>query len=155
MLRPMKSADASTRLKILTELLESGALSTQEELVQELSRQNFQVTQSTISRDLRRIGAIKTLDANGQTVYRLPDESIGLPVRSATLEGLVLDIAHNGATIVIHTTPGSASLVARHLDSVPEYGVLGTIAGDDTIFVAPSTVREIEKVAQKIRRSLS
>lgn len=150
----MKTGDAQDRLKLLTELLENGALSTQEELAQELTRQDFQVTQSTISRDLRRIGAIKAVDSSGRTVYRLTEENAA-PVMSTTLEGLVLDIAHNGSMIVVNTTPGSASLVARHLDAVTEYGVLGTIAGDDTIFVAPNSVRDIEKVMQKLLSSLT
>lgn len=146
------SGETQDRLKTLTELLANGALSTQEELVHELKRRNFHVTQSTISRDLRRIGAIKTQDASGGTVYRLAEEvAVAAPVRTSNLEGLILDLEHNGAMIVIHTSPGSASLVARHLDAMKAEGILGTIAGDDTIFVAPESVRHIEKIAARLR----
>lgn len=138
------------RLKILTELLENGDLSTQEELAAELKRRDFHVTQSTISRDLRRIGAVKAQDASGRTIYRLTDDLTATPVPSSNLEGLVLNIAHNGALIVIHTTPGSASLVARHLDAMKD-GILGTIAGDDTIFVAPESVKDIEAIMTRIQ----
>lgn len=147
----MRTGDSQERLKVLTELLENGALSTQEELATELKNRDFQVTQSTISRDLRRIGAVKTQDATGRTIYRLTDDLAATPVPSSNLEGLVLDMAHNGALIVIHTTPGSASLVARHLDTLRADGVLGTIAGDDTIFVAPDAVNRIESLVFKIR----
>lgn len=145
-------SETQERLKILSDLLETGALSTQEELVHELKNRNFHVTQSTISRDLRRIGAIKTQDSTGRTVYRLSEEMIVAPrVRSSNLEGLVLELAHNGAMIVIHTTPGSASLVARHLDGMTSEGVLGTIAGDDTVFVAPDSIKEIDKLMKRLQ----
>ena len=148
----MASGDPQERLKLLTELLESGALSTQEDLVAELKSRNFHVTQSTISRDLRRIGAIKAQDPSGRTVYRLTEEIMAVPVPSSNLDGLVQDMAHNGAMIVIWTSPGSASLIARHLDAMRSEGVLGTIAGDDTVFVAPSSIKEIEQVMAKLRQ---
>lgn len=140
------------RLHLLRRLLEAGEIGTQEELVEELRRQKYTVTQSTISRDLRRLGAIKTVDQDGQTVYRLPDDpGIGaaMPPTSG-LRNLLLNIQHNGALIVIHTTPGSASLVARQLDQTRPEGMLGTLAGDDTIFVAPASQRMIEKTIQAI-----
>ena len=59
----------------------------------------------------------------------------------------------NGAMIVINTTPGSASLVARHLDSRGGENILGTIAGDDTIFVAPKKLSEIRQTLKAIRES--
>lgn len=148
----MKSGDPQERLKLLTELLEGGALSTQEELVAELKRRNFHVTQSTISRDLRRIGAVKAQDPSGRTVYRFTEEIMAVPVPTSNLEGLVLDMAHNGAMIVISTSPGSASLIARHLDAMKSEGILGTIAGDDTVFVAPVSVKEIDQIMTKLRQ---
>jgi len=148
----MKSGDTQERLKILTELLENGDLSTQEELAQELKSRDFHVTQSTISRDLRRMGAIKAQDASGRTIYRLNDDSIATPVPTSNLEGLVLDMAHNGVMIVIHTSPGSASLIARHLDSMRSEGILGTIAGDDTVFVAPESTVEIASLMEKMNQ---
>lgn len=151
----MKTGDTQERLKVLTELLESGALSTQEELASELKNRDYHVTQSTISRDLRRIGAFKTQDATGRTVYRLTDDLAAIPVPSANLEGLVLDMAHNGAMIVLHTTPGSASLVARHLDAMRSEGILGTIAGDDTIFLAPESVKRIDAIMARIEEVFS
>lgn len=147
----MKSGDTHERLKVLTELLESGALSTQDELVTELKRRDFHITQSTISRDLRRVGAVKTQDSSGRTIYRLNDDLLATPVPTSNLEGLVLDLAHNGALIVIHTSPGSASLIARHLDAMKSEGILGTIAGDDTVFVAPESIRDIEAVVVKLQ----
>lgn len=147
--------DARSRLNALRKLLIEGEISTQEELAEELARQKYQVTQSTISRDLRKLGAIKTFDPAGQIVYRLPDDVMIPSVSTAGLKGLLLDIQHNGVTIVLHTTPGSASLVARHLDQVKPEGIIGTMAGDDTIFVAPSSIKRIEQTVKAILEELS
>ena len=63
----------------------------------------------------------------------------------------MLDVEHNGVMIIIRTTPGAAQLIARLLDSLGRSdGVLGTIAGDDTIFIAPSDIEHIEEIRQKV-----
>jgi transcriptional regulator of arginine metabolism len=142
---------SAQRLNSLRELLSAGEISTQEELAEELSRQKFVVTQSTISRDLRRLGAVKTQDSTGRTVYRLPEDvSAPVPLATSGLRNLLVDIEHNGSMIVIHTTPGSASLVASQLDHTRPEGILGTIAGDDTIFVAPANSKRIESTISAI-----
>ena len=146
-----KQVDSVQRLNVLRKLLSEGQISTQEELAQELRRQSFEVTQSTISRDLRRLGAIKALDVNGRTVYRLPDAvSVAPALTGGSVKEMILDIRHNGSLIVIHTTPGSASLIARHLDQTKPQGILGTIAGGDAIFVAPEAMKRIEETMQAI-----
>jgi len=149
-------SEARARIQALKALLEEGRIGTQEEICEFLQKKKFSVTQSTISRDLRRIGAIKVTGAGGNIVYKLPEEQMALPAAvSSGLKGLLIDIQHNGMMIVVHTTPGSASLVARHIDSVMSKGVLGTLAGDDTIFVAPSSTHNIEKMMKEIMEELS
>lgn len=144
-------SDARERLNTLRKLLAAGDLSTQEELAEELSGQKFRVTQSTISRDLRKLGAVKAQDPAGRTVYRLPDDvSMPAMINGNSFAGLLVNIEHNGSLIVINTTPGSASLVARQLDQTKPEGILGTIAGDDTIFVAPVSPRKIEQTIEAI-----
>lgn len=144
------------RLNALRGLLTEGQISTQEELVQELRAQQFVVTQSTISRDLSRLGAVKARDLNGRVVYRMPEEAdapVALP--GSDLKGLLVNVQHNGSLIVIQTTPGSASLVAHQLDKTKPEGILGTIAGDDTIFVAPSSLKRIGETIQAIMAEFS
>lgn len=142
------------RLDALKELLLDAELSTQDELREKLERRGFVVTQSTVSRDLRKLGAVKALDVDGDVVYRLEEEA-ETPVASG-ITNLVRDIETNGQLIVIHTTVGSASLVARHLDRVRPGHILGTIAGDDTIFVAPAVVspKEIKETIRAIEDSV-
>src|SRR3954467_8149113 len=119
-----------SRIEALRKLLSQGKLSTQDELREELESLSFKVTQSTISRDLRRLGAVKAVEPDGRTVYRLSAEP-NVNVSGNSLRDLVLDIKSNGAIVVIHTIPGTASLIALHLDRHKPGGILGTIAGED------------------------
>lgn len=145
---------AKARLEALRQLLQDGELSTQEELCSKLEKLDFATTQSTVSRDLRKLGAVKGVDAEGQTVYQLPQE-MDAPIPQ-TMPELVRSIETNGSLIVIRTTVGSASLVARQLDRITPGGILGTIAGDDTIFVAPASTgaREVRATMREIEQSL-
>lgn len=140
---------------MIRRLLGAGKSSTQEELRDDLEKEGFDVNQSTISRDLRKIGAIKTIDAKGRTVYRLSEAAAEKNIVGQSVPDLILSIEHNDSMIVISTTPGSASLVARHLDIVKPAGILGTIAGDDTIFVVPTKVKSINQTVEAIKDSFS
>lgn len=157
MLMTNSPSESNQRLSALRKLLALGKSSTQDELVNSLRQQKFEATQSTISRDLRRLGAIKATDTSGRTVYRLPeDAAIQSPivVGAGGLSTLITNIEHNGVMIIIHTSVGSASLIARHLDQTKPGGILGTIAGDDTIFVAPKTVKKIGDTLKAIVQAL-
>lgn len=151
----MAVTESQSRLNALRRLLMQEKLSTQDELREELRSLDFEVTQSTISRDLRRIGAVKANDVSGRTVYRMPSD-VEAPAPSVTrLADMITGIRDNGAMIVINTTPGSASLVARHIDQSRFSKVLGTIAGDDTVFVAPASIKQISQTLDQINASLS
>lgn len=149
-----KLRDSGTRFETLRKLLDSGFAGTQDELSEKLSAEGFEVTQSTISRDLRKLGAVKVIDESGRTVYRFQSASELPPLPTSSLADLVSNITSNGSIIVLHTHPGSASLVARHLDHFRPGGILGTLAGDDTIFVAPADARQIRPAIEAIRSSL-
>lgn len=147
--------DTQARLQALRKLLVKEDASTQDELRDELEKLDYEVNQSTISRDLRKLGAIKMIDASGRTVYRIADEMARVLAPSG-LGGLFTNIEHNGSMIVINTSPGSASLVARQIDQLrSSNGVLGTIAGDDTVFVCPRSVKDIASLVKRIERQLS
>jgi transcriptional regulator of arginine metabolism len=137
------------RLEVLRELLKAGSLSTQDELRRKLEKLRFPVTQSTISRDLRKIGAVRGVDEGGNTVYRLPEASVAPELVSTT--GIIRAVQSNGVLVVIHTTPGAAQMVARQLDIRRSSEVLGTIAGDDCVFVALATHRSREAGVQSVR----
>ena len=147
MSKPLKN-----RLEFLRKILTDGDLSTQEELVEKLEKSHFSVTQSTVSRDLRKLGAMRAID-KGRTVYRLPEEMY-VPVNTSSLGEMVTSIKSNGTLIVIRTHPGSASLLGRFVDRNYSDEILGCIAGDDTVFVAPNDHRETTKLLKKIEKSI-
>ncbi len=125
-------------------LLKAEKFSSQGEIVVALQQEGFDnINQSKVSRMLAKFGAVRTRNARMEMVYCLPAEP-GVPSASSSLKNLVLDIDHNEALIVIHTSPGAAQLIARLLDSLGKAeGILGTIAGDDTIFITPTNTFHI------------
>ena len=123
------------------------ALLRQYAFCQALQEEGFEnINQSKVSRMLTKFGAVRTRNAKMEMVYCLPAE-LGVPTTSSPLKNLVLDIDYNDAVVVIHTSPGAAQLIARLLDSLGKAeGILGSIAGDDTIFTTPArgfTVKDL------------
>lgn len=134
----------------LKDLLLGREASTQESICQVLEQKGYEVNQSKVSRLLRKIGAVKIVNAKGQTVYSLPREPAP-PSMDTSIRDLILDVVSNETLVVIFTSPGSASMVARILDYIQmNTEILGTIAGDDTIFVAPKSVKDIQKLCNEI-----
>jgi transcriptional regulator of arginine metabolism len=148
-----RNNETQERLQVLRQLILEGEASTQEELCDALKRKKYEVTQSTVSRDLRRIGAIKTTNSVGEIIYLLPEQHLAqIPRANADVSKLVLNVQSNENLVIIHTSPGSASLIAADLDRIrTSIGILGTLSGDDTIFVAPVSIKQISKVEQKIK----
>jgi transcriptional regulator of arginine metabolism len=140
------------RQRAIADLIRSRALASQEELAEQLTKQGFAVTQATISRDLEQIGAVK-VRRDGQLSYSLPEQvrDAATPKLAAVFRDWVRSIDPAGNLVVIKTPPGSAHLVGVALDGAEMPEVVGTICGDDTIFVACRT----EKAGKKLARTLS
>lgn len=132
-------------------LLKEEKFSSQSEIVSALQEMGFtQVNQSKISRMLSKFGAVRTRNTKMEMVYQLPAE-LSVPTTSSPLKNLVIDIDYNQLLIVVKTSPGAAQLIARLLDSLGKAeGILGTIAGDDTIFVTPTLDTPVKKVIESI-----
>ncbi|MCT8574657.1 transcriptional regulator ArgR [Glaesserella parasuis] len=120
-------------------LLREEKFGSQSEIVTALQEMGFEhINQSKVSRMLSKFGAVRTRNTKMEMVYHLPTE-LGIPTTSSPLRNLVIDIDHNESLIVVRTSPGAAQLIARLLDSMGKAeGILGTIAGDDTIFITPT-----------------
>lgn len=108
---------------LLRDLIATGRYSTQVSLVEALAERGYEVNQATVSRALRRLGAQKRDGA-----YRLGRRAVA-PVREFT-------VTAGGCLVVLHTDAAFASVLAQRIDHAMPSGVLGTIAGDDTVFVA-------------------
>ncbi len=145
MTSPERRRDAVARI------IRSRRVSTQEELLAALARAGLRATQATLSRDLARLGARRVSRPEG-AFYELGETAAenGL----AALRGLVSSITANHSLVVVRTHPGSAPAIARAIDlaRVPE--VLGTIAGDDTIFVAPAGEVRTRRLAARLAEVL-
>ena len=139
-------------VKAFREILTTESYGSQGEIVNALKKAGFDnISQSKVSRMLSKFGAVRTRDARGDMVYCLPPE-LGMPTAKSPLKQLVLDIVHSNVMVIIRISPGAAHLIARLLDSLSHTdGVLGTIAGDDTIFIAPANIEHIEELRQRVQ----
>lgn len=147
----MSTTKQDALVKAFKEILKTESYGSQGDIVNALKDQSFDnISQSKVSRMLSKFGAVRTRNARGDMVYCLPPE-LGMPTAKSPLKQLVLDIVHNNVMVIIRTSPGAAQLIARLLDSLSHAdGVLGTIAGDDTIFIAPADIKEIEDLRQRV-----
>ncbi len=138
-------------VQVFKELLQEERFSSQAEIADELIARGFSnINQSKVSRMLTRFGAVRTRNSKMDMVYCLPPEQT-VPTVSSSIKSLVLSVDYNQYLIVIHTSPGSAQMIARMLDSIRRTeGILGTIAGDDTIFVTPHRDTDIDDLYQAI-----
>lgn len=148
----MTTSKQDVLIKAFREILKTESYGSQGEIVLALKNLGFEnISQSKVSRMLSKFGAVRTRDARGDMVYCLPPE-LGMPTAKSPLKQLVLDIVHNNVMVIIRTSPGAAQLIARLLDSLSHTdGVLGTIAGDDTIFIAPADITKIEELRQRVQ----
>ncbi len=129
------------RLQIITELLRSTVVGSQEELLNLLAERKLNVTQATLSRDLKLLKVAKTPLTNGTYKYVLPPITKTISPQGTfnhlTSHGAVLSIEFSGHLAVMKTKPGYASAIAWDIDNKGSVEILGTIAGDDTILIIP------------------
>jgi transcriptional regulator of arginine metabolism len=120
-------------------IIEEQAISSQAQLVQLLEAEGVMATQATVSRDLEELGAVKVRIPGGSTAYAIPEHARERGGSDDHLRRLlsdfVLDVAHSANMVVLRTPPGSAHVVGSALDRASLPDVLGTVAGDDTLFL--------------------
>lgn len=127
----------SARRRLIRSIISERPVSSQAELVGLLAQRGHEVTQATVSRDLSEIGAVKIGPEGYQVgVADEPDEAVLALSRS--LDEFVESIASSGKLVVLRTPPGAAQVVAAAIDRAGLDGVIGTVAGDDTILVVAS-----------------
>jgi transcriptional regulator of arginine metabolism len=123
----------------MARLLSDHDVTSQGQLVELLAAEGVAATQATVSRDLEDLGAIKVRGRGGETVYAIPE----LPTEQRApedhlrrvLSEWVVEVAHSANLVVLRTPPGSAHVVGSALDRSGLPGVIGTVAGDDTLVV--------------------
>jgi transcriptional regulator of arginine metabolism len=144
--------DTRARRALIAQLIRTRHIATQGDLRDLLAAHGHDVTQATLSRDLGKLRARRVSLPTGGTAYELdtvvPDE----PPPLAALAPLVLGVREGAAIVVIHTRPGAAPAVAAQLDQARLDSVIGSIAGDDTIFLVPERRTTTAALAKTLRR---
>ena len=142
----------STRQNAILELIAAKDIETQEELADALRKQDFKVTQATVSRDIRELRLLKVLSPAGTYKYAPADKpESGLSDRFHRIfSESVLSIAHAYNQVIIKTLPGSANVAAEMLDSLRWPEIIGTLAGDNTILMIVRSVDEVDVVLRRI-----
>jgi len=144
------------RHRKIVEIIQKFDVETQEELAKYLKEAGFEVTQATVSRDIRELKLSKIPSGNGKQKYvvlKQDDSHLGDKYIRVLRDGFVsMDMAQN--ILVVKTVSGMAMAVAAALDALKFPEVVGSIAGDDTIMVAVRTVEETQRLLDKIHQMI-
>ena len=147
----------NSRMEALKMLISSMELGSQEEVLQALEKEGFKLTQATLSRDLKQLKVAKAASMNGKYVYVLPNDTMYKRItRPRTAMEMLqssgfLSISFSGNMGVIKTRPGYASSIAYNIDNSESTNIIGTIAGDDTIFIVIKEGSDKEDVVDDLR----
>ncbi len=139
-------------LKLITDC----QISTQDDLIRHLTEDGMQVTQATISRDLKELKLVKKVGSDGKSYYSIgtTDRELHQERYDSILAGAVLSVDYALNTCVVKTHVGMASAAGAALDALDFKGVVGTLAGDDTIFVLCRTEERAEAFCQELRERI-
>jgi transcriptional regulator of arginine metabolism len=139
------------RQEAILEIIYESAVSTQDMLIERLAERGIKATQATLSRDIQQLSLVKSRDENGVSRYTLPVETA---VEKSLFEEAVLSVDYALNTIVLKCRAGMAQGTCAAIDSVNHQGVVGTIAGDDTIFILVRTEADAKKLSKKFKSEL-
>lgn len=146
---PSRGVPKARRQRVLLALVGEAPHRSQIELASALAERGIRVSQGTLSRDLRELGIVKDVDG-----YRLAAETFQRGRLQAelarALRRFLLGMQTAGSLVVLHTAPGGASALARALDDARLLEIVGTIAGDDTIFAATSDPEAARRVRARL-----
>jgi len=145
-----------TRDRRILQIIGRRPITTQEDLVRSLRAAGIDVTQATVSRDIKRLGLVKVPDAAGSYRYqapaaaRRPTEEVQALLHKA-VQDYVTGIDQGGGVVVVKTTTGSAGVVAEAIDEAAWPEVVGTVAGDNTIVVIPRRPAHRAVILKRLR----
>ena len=136
------------RQQAILRLVRDGAVSTQAELVAVLREEGHDVVQATVSRDISELGLVKVRAPSGRLVYAAPGtgDADRLKAIAAAMRRYAMAVEAAGPLVVVTTPSGYANALAQAIDEGCHPGIAGTIAGDNTIFIAPRKSRTAESL---------
>jgi len=145
-----------TRQTKILELISKKEIETQEELAEGLKAMGIDVTQATISRDIKELRLVKVMSKNGKYKYATIGQSQeGITDRLYKIfENSVVSIDNAMNIIVLKTIPGAAQICASAIDYMGVDDIVGTLAGDDTVFVAIRSLESVEHVLEEFKKNI-
>lgn len=145
------------RQEALAEIVSAYEVDTQAELIDRLRERGFEVTQATISRDIRQLKLVKIATGHGGYKYMLPpknDSAASIKLNDALVESITR-VSRSGNLVVLRTYPGLANAVAAGIDGIDILSILGCVAGDDTILVVAVDEKVAEAVESKVKEMVA
>ena len=151
----MCSSDLATiqRQKLIADFIESGNISSQNQLKGMLKKNGTIITQATLSRDLNELGAIKKRLKNGRLVYLLPknqDNNAQYKIAKKALQDFVTEVQPVSNQVVIKTTTAAAQVIAESIDNLYLEGIVASLAGDNVVLIITADQKNAKLVAKSI-----
>ena len=150
----------SKRQQVILQLIEEHPIDRQEELLQRLKAAGFEVTQATVSRDIRELGLIKTAASGGGYRYVTPANQTAVTPHSASrfetiFRESVLRVDNAGHVVLVKCYSGMANAACGMFDAMPWQNVVGTLSGDDTFLILMRTEEDAKTITQQLNQYIS
>jgi len=145
------------RQRLIADFIDSGRVSSQNQLKGLLKKNNIQITQATLSRDLNELGAIKKRLTNGRLIYVLPknqDNNAQVKISKKALEDFVLDVEPVSNQVVVKTTTAAAQVIAESIDNLYIDNIVASIAGDNVVLIISTDESKAREVAKTIEDNI-
>ena len=145
------------RQRLIADFIDSENVSSQNQLKGLLKKNNIQITQATLSRDLNELGAIKKRLKNGRLIYVLPknqDNNAQVKIAKKALEDFVLDVEPVSNQVVVKTTTAAAQVIAESIDNLYIDNIVASIAGDNVVLIISTDESKAREVAKTIEDSI-
>ena len=145
------------RQRLIADFIDSGNISSQNQLKGLLKKNNIQITQATLSRDLNELGAIKKRLKNGRLIYVLPknqDNNAQVKIAKKALEDFVLDVEPVSNQVVVKTTTAAAQVIAESIDNLYIDNIVASIAGDNVVLIISTDESKAREVAKTIEDNI-
>ena len=145
------------RQRLIADFIDSESVSSQNQLKGLLKKNNIQITQATLSRDLNELGAIKKRLKNGRLIYVLPknqDNNAQVKIAKKALEDFVIDVEPVSNQVVVKTTTAAAQVIAESIDNLYIDNVVASIAGDNIVLIISTDESKAREVAKTIEDNI-
>tara|TARA_B100001248_G_C27191867_1_gene367119 strand:- start:219 stop:680 length:462 start_codon:yes stop_codon:yes gene_type:complete len=145
------------RQRLIADFIDSESVSSQNQLKGLLKKNNIQITQATLSRDLNELGAIKKRLKNGRLIYVLPknqDNNAQVKIAKKALEDFVLDVEPVSNQVVVKTTTAAAQVIAESIDNLYIDNIVASIAGDNVVLIISTDESKAREVAKTIEDNI-